>query len=423
MTKPAARTLGQAGGFVHSRWEGIAMKAYTKAPRRRGAVAALAAIVMVPLLGMLAFSVDLSYAVSVRSDLQSAADAAALAGASQMQSYFVQYNYPGITSSQQSTVVSSVTGTSAGSPRKVAESTAALNKAGGVSISVPDADVSFGYLNSAGTYSATYSGFPNTIQVVTRRDATANGALSLFFGPILGVNTTSLTATARATIYVGDVTSLQTITGIDSHILPVALDYKSWTNFMATGQARDGTTQYGSNGYPQLQVYPDPGNASGQFGLLDVGPPSNNTPAFESWIDDGETPNDIDYLLSNNLLPVSPTAPEAWKGGPGMKSALVSYFASVEGQSVLIPIFQAVEYSPSYVAASGNGQGSYYNIIGFVGVTVTQATGSGSNMVIAVQPAAVTDPTTVISSPVPAGESNSNIGTSPTTFVSAKLTY
>jgi hypothetical protein len=44
-------------------------------------------------------------------------------------------------------------------------------------------------------------------------------------------------------------------------------------------------------------------------------------------------------------------------------------------------------------------------------------------MNISVQPMAVVDPTSVINSPTPAGASLSNVGTSPTTFVSAKLSY
>jgi hypothetical protein len=76
-----------------------------------------------------------------------------------------------------------------------------------------------------------------------------------------------------------------------------------------------------------------------------------------------------------------------------------------------------------YIAASGNGQGRYYNIVGFVGVTISQADGDGSNMIISVQPIAVVDPTSVIGSPQPAGTTESNVGTSLTTFVSAKLTY
>jgi hypothetical protein len=66
--------------------------------------------------------------------------------------------------------------------------------------------------------------FPNTVTVVTRRDKVANGPLGLFFGQIFGFSATQLTATASATIYAGDVSSLQSISGVNAHILPVALD-------------------------------------------------------------------------------------------------------------------------------------------------------------------------------------------------------
>lgn len=400
------------------------MKSFTRMIFRRGAIAPLAALLLIPLVGMLAFSIDMGYAVSVRFELQNIADAAALAGAGPLQSLFVQYNSPGLSAGQQSTILLFARSSQLGSPLKLAESAAALNKAGGATISVPDADVSFGYLNSGGAYTSTDTGFfPNTISVTVRRDTTANGPLSLFFGPLLGVNTTNLSATSRATIYVGNVSSLQPIPGLASHILPVGLDVKSWQNYMASGVSGDGAIHSGPNGNPQLQVYPDPGNAPGQFGLLDVGPARNDAPAFRTWIDSGETPNDIQYLLDNKLLPIAPASPQSWKGGPGLKSTLSSDFASMMGQPVLIPIFQAVQYSPSYVAASGSGSNSYYNIIGFVGATITQADGSGSSMNVSVQPAAVMDPTTIIMNPVPAGEQQSNLGTSMTTFVSAKLTY
>jgi Flp pilus assembly protein TadG len=375
---------------------------------------------------MLAFAIDLSYASEVEAELQNVADAAALAGAGKLQDLFVQYNSPGQTN--QSQIVATATGTAAGSPTKTAERVASLNKAGGVTITVPDGDVTFGYLDGSGNYTTNYTGMPNTISVTTRRDSTANGAVALFFGRVFGVFSKSLTATSRATIYAGDITSLQALAGIDSHILPVALDVKTWTNFYATGQSPDGNTYYGPNGLPQLHVYPDPGNAPGQFGLLDVGPPQNNAPAFRNWINSGTTPNDITFLLSNKLLPVSPSAPQQWKGGPGLTSTLLANFQSVLGRPSLIPIFVAVQYptpgnSYIYIAASGNGQASYYAIIGFVGVTVSDADGNGGNMNISVQPMAVVDPTSVINSPTPAGTSLSNVGTSPTTFVSAKLSY
>src|SRR5207302_7510488 len=114
-----------------------------------------------------------------------------------------------------------------------------------------------------------------------------------------------LTATAKATIYSGDVKTLKAIAGVNAHILPVGLDMNVWQNFYLTGKSPDGHKYYAANGYPQLQVYPIDTNTPGNFGLVDVGPPQNNVPAFRTWIDDGETPNDINYLVNNQLLPVS----------------------------------------------------------------------------------------------------------------------
>src|SRR5207245_3345757 len=150
--------------------------------------------------------------------------------------------------------------------------------------------------------------------------------VSLFFGPIFGFNTKNLTAKATATVYSGDVTSLQVIPGVTAHILPVALDMNVWKQFFATGLSSDGTKHIAANGDPELHVYPlgpwDPStslNTPGSFGLIDVGPPANSVPAFRKWIDDGETPNDINYLINHSLVPVSVSGPKSWKVGPGLK--------------------------------------------------------------------------------------------------------
>ena len=74
--------------------------------RRRGAVTVLVALLTVPFLGMVAFAVDIAWIVQSRSDLQNAADAAALAGAEQLMNGFVQYSLPGQT--LQSTILTHV---------------------------------------------------------------------------------------------------------------------------------------------------------------------------------------------------------------------------------------------------------------------------------------------------------------------------
>jgi Flp pilus assembly protein TadG len=398
---------------------------YSNSSPRRGAIAVLVAVLLIPLLAMMAFSVDIGYILVVKSDLQNAADSAALAGAEQLQNLYVLYTLPGQT--QQSQIMTKATTNTGASdcPTFVAEQFAHYNIAGRVAINVPDSDVVMGYTDVNGNYSATLNGhFPNTIDVTTRRQgdpgSPTNGSLQLFFAPVLGMTTRDLQATARATIYAGDISSFKVISGIDSHVLPVGLDVNVWQQFYQTGVSSDGQIYAGPNGAPQLQVYPNPGTAPGNFGLLDVGPPANNAPAFRRWIDDGQTPNDISYLLTNNLLPVSTTSPSQWKAGPGLKSTLLSDFQLEIGKPNLIPLFQPVSTSP-YQAASGSGSNTYYSIVGFVGVEISAATGSGTSMNISIQPMAVIDATSVIGNAQPAGTQSSSFGTTTTTFISAKL--
>jgi hypothetical protein len=397
---------------------------------RRAAVVPLAALLMTVLIGMLAFSIDIGYICAVEAELQAAADSAALAGAQQMQNAFVSYYSPGQT--QQFLIYTQLTTDTANpaSPIPTAQQFAAANRAGGVYIQVPTSDITFSYYDGTNPFvPASYpTYFPNTITVTTRRDSTANGPLGLFFARIFGITTTDLTATASATIYAGDVSSLQVIPGVNAHILPVALDANVWSNFANGNLSSDwltGSITVGSNGNPQLQVYINGTNTPGSFGLLDVGVPSNNTPAFRNWIDSGSTPNDISYLLSNNLLPVSPIAPQQWKCGPGLKSTLLSNFQDQLGVPNLIPLFVAANSvpGPNYVAETGTGQNATYAIVGFVGVMITQADGSGGGLTVSIQPSAIVDPTEVILNASPARASQLTIfGTPQTTFVSAKLT-
>ena len=432
------------------------MKRFQNHAGRRGTIVPLFALLVVPLLGMLAFSIDVGYIALVKTDLQTAADAAALAGAEKLQSLYVQYTLPGATN--QNTILTTAT-TNTGTkdcPMFTAETFASYNKAGNVYINVRDQDVSFSYLDSSGNFNSNYwaigltGGFPNSITVVTRRDKIMNTPVSLFFGPIFGFNTKELTATATATIYSGDVTSLQVIQGVTAqspiraHILPVALDMNIWTNFYQTGLSPDGLAHTAANGQPELFVYPlgptttfsTPTNTPGSFGLLDVGPPSTDSPAFRTWIDNGQTPNDINWLINQGLVPVSVSSPKQWTCGPGLKSTLQPNFYDQMGVPNLIPLFipasgpagmQALA-TGSYVAASQQGSNASYAIVGFAGVSISQADASGSNLNISIQPCAVVDPTAYIQNPRPAGTQVSQFGSTTvsqpviTTFISAKLT-
>jgi hypothetical protein len=267
-----------------------------------------------------------------------------------------------------------------------------------------------------------------------------------------------LEATATATIYAQDVMSLQVyqwlLTGqsVGAHILPVALDVNIWNYFYTSkGLSPDGQIHLASNGNPELFIFPNgpwalnPLNTPGSFGLMDVGPPANNVPAFRQWINNGQTPNDINYLLTNALLPVSmpggPYSPQPWKTGPGLNSTLQSSFNGQMYVPNMIPLFipqsapagwysltSNATASTPYQAGSSTGQNSTYAVVGFVGVMVSQADASGSNMNISLQPTAVVDPTASMPNPQPVGTQFSQFGSGTssgpviTTFSSAKLT-
>jgi Flp pilus assembly protein TadG len=374
---------------------------------------------VIPLLAMVAFSVDIGWLVTVETELQNSADAAALAGTQQLMGPYVQWSLPTLTGAQRNTIRNNAIIAA----RTAAKNYASYNQAGNVTLTVLDGDIQVGYTDAQGNYNAnpSTSTFPNTVAITLRRDSSANTPVKLFFAPVLGTSTVPMTAYARAAAMEGDVTTLKAIPNTDAHILPVALDVNIWNQFLKDGKTQwDGTVHLNAtNGLPELQVYPDKwttGNNPGSFGLIDVGPPQNNVPAFRTWIDTGETPNDISYLLNNNLLPVSPTNGKQWKCGPGLKSTLESNFQSEMWNQNLIPLFQPVKaYDPNnpnnYQAQTGNGQNATYDVIGFVGVTISTASGSGSNMVISIQPMANVDPTGVISVTRPMGTGTSGSGT------------
>ena len=411
--------------------------------RRRGAVAVLVAVLMIPMLAFVAFCVDIGWMTTTKSELQNAADSAAAAGARQLVDNYGAYS--AASSSKRQTLITSGKATAS----TYSAQFGGYNNAGGVaSLKVLSGDIQFGFTDASGNFesSATYAGYPNTVQVVARRDASANGRLPLHFAGVMGKRDTALTATASATIFTGLITSFNPHGGGDGAggngggdgcaagddysgdgsgegcgLLPMAFDINVWKQFFTTGKSADGVVHTDATGSPQIQVYPSPQNAPGNFGLLCLGPDTNATPRYSDWILNGPGDSDLQNLIDRSRFPVSEPAPKAWKGTPGLHNTLRSDFAAIIGQPRLLPLFKPASASP-YQAASGAGNNATYNIVGFVGVTVTSVTGNGNNLNITVQPCSVIDATAVFdpASIYPAGaEPASQLKTF--THVSAKF--
>ncbi len=371
---------------------------------RRGAVPVLTAVLLIPLLAMLAFSIDVGYMSDGKAELQKAADACALAGALQA----MTPHFSGITSSTPGNRI--VTAANA-----AARQCASQNSAGKVTMTLSSSDTTVGYLSDPTNPQqllspwTTGQALPNTVQVVVRRDGTANASVPLLFGLMLGYDTWNVASTATAAfLQTSNVTGFKSTT-VNAKLLPIAVDVNLWNHFLSTGRSPNGTTSdsfsvtlpnsskpsssnpapgnvtRGGDGIPEFNVL-DPNNTSpGNFGLVDIGPPppSNSTPTFENWILNGPSPSDLSYFGAAGLQ-ATPSAPASLEGGPGLKSTLQTDLADIIGQPRIVPLFS------SY---TGQGSNTRYTIVGFAGVTIVSATGHGNNMQVIVQPIVTVDST------------------------------
>ena len=403
--------------------------------RRKGVVAPLIGLLLIPLLGMAAFAVDVGWMVLAQSDLQNAADAAALAGAEQLigqqqlnastglyslNNGFAEYYMPGQTAVQQLAILN----TAESAAKTVAKNYASYHSAGKVSsLALNDSDIEFGFTDSSGSYTAcpAYKGYPNTLKVTVRLDSNANGSLPLFFGPILGKSTEDLVVTASATIYSGTVNSVSINPGFVSRMLPMTFDVNQWNNFLATGLGPDGVPDIGPNGVPQLPVYPSI-KYDGNFGLLSLDQGNDGASTISGWIDNGVSSTDLQQEINDHLLPISSHDANSWdwKGNPGLKTSDIHAVAPHVGDTYLLPLFKpydaGVPDSTTYQAGVGCGSHYDYNIVKFVGIRITYV----DNSSIHVQPASELDTNAVLTGVTPAAPPT--VG-SPlvTTFTTPKL--
>jgi hypothetical protein len=355
---------------------------------------------------MVAFAVDMGYICCVQGELQNAADAAALAGASQLS------DPPYVPGNPNNAKIAAPLIDAA---RAEAKKFAKLNSAGRVWLDLNDYDIIVGYYNhSSGGDLKPWSWsdpLPNAVQVTVRRDKFANGAVPLFFARVLGIQSWSGVATATASFQQDkyNVTGIQGTPGTESNpLLPIAIDIRVWNDFLDSAKSPGGSVidnfsfkpptasllpptnvTPGADLIPELQdVYPN-STAPGNFGLVSLTQPGvSDSPAYSGWIRNGPTSTEL-ATFSATALRASPSSPLSMAGGPGWKSTLVSDLQAIIGQPRTILL-----YSKYY----DQGSGATYDVVGFAGVVVVSAQGTGSNTEITFQPANIIDPRVTTSS-------------------------
>jgi hypothetical protein len=362
--------------------------------RRRGAMAPVAALLLVVLLAMVAFAVDIGWMTTAQAELQTAADAAALAGAQPLVAAYVQYHLPG----QKDP--SAILNTALADARTRAKECASYNAAGEVkSLTLLDSDIEFGFTDSNKNYTPmpTYTGFPNTIKVRLRRDGQANNPLQLYFAQVLGAARTDLSATASAALYGGVIDSFNVGNNKSIALLPMTYDADHWDQFLATGLDPDGEHSLAYDGTTQLRVYSST-NDKGNFGELALDDEHAGTAEIRTWIRSGLSPCGVKTLTDRKLLPLSAHDPSKWDwlGNPGFRASTVMDVNARAGKTFFLPLFKAKNSSAKgYQAGVGAGSHYNYNIVRFVPIKIMPP--FDWNKEIVVQPAAVSDSNLILS--------------------------
>jgi hypothetical protein len=193
---------------------------------RRGAMVILFAVLIVVVVGMVAFSVDIGWIALVRNQLQVAADAAAIAGVGELNN-------------------------SHALARQAAKSIGEMNRAGGTDdfVSLADGDIELGSWNTETKTFTPGGSAVNAVKVTARRD------LPLFFAPVLGVSKTPVKATAIAFVNPRDIAFVIDLSGSmnnDSEVWATGAINTSFPGYPTIGSdlMQDLYNDFGYGAYP-----------------------------------------------------------------------------------------------------------------------------------------------------------------------------
>lgn len=308
---------------------------------RRGSAAVLLCVLMVPLLFLLAFSVDYGFLLFVESSLQRAADQAALAGAREL-------------------VPDSEGNQDFDRTREVVRQYVRMNL--GDDFVVLDEDIEIGRYNPNTVYSSVElldNGIQDTVRVTIRQDSNANRSISLYFAKLFGNNETAVSVSSAAAL------QKAAFIGPGADVFPFALQRQAW-NRLDFGEA--------ANIYGDGKITDENGrNIPGNWGTLDIGSQSNSTSELANQIVNGLTQQDLNDLYAQGAIStpdyIDPNINTELNGDTGLSAGLKHSLADVEGQTRIAPI---------YKKTTGKGGNLLYEVTGWVSVKVIDSRFRGS---------------------------------------------
>jgi Flp pilus assembly protein TadG len=352
--------------------------------RRRGSVAVLAAILMIALLGMVAFAVDLGYLATSQAELQRSADASALAACYQL----IYKGKPG-TPVDLSTQVPNVP--------VVARQYAGLNHVCNSGPGLANSDMVIGFMadpnNPGPINTGANQNLFNAVQVTVRRSNDENGLVPSFFGKIFGVNGIQAhgSATAAFIANVGGFGIPQTSSGPGRlMLLPFSLDLPTWNAVLAQDPSVS-TDDYDcsnpgvvkknkTDGIREVNLFPLGTGEPGNRGTVNIGVAANSTSIVVDQILNGISPAQM-ATYPNSELTFDSTGNIYFTGNTGISGGFEAALRSIIGQKRMIPIFKSVEQP---------GNNAIFDVVAFVGVEIcdVKLSGAMSTKCLTVQPCA-----------------------------------
>lgn len=367
------------------------MNTYSK--RAAGSILPLVAVSMTLLLLMLAMAVDLGWVVLAKNQLQNAADAAALAGASQLVDEDFLFGFTDPTDDIEES-------------RDYAETFAGYNTAARRYLLLdrneandPNGGIVVGYIEdpldlNSQLQTQGVSEY-NSVRVAAKLGETTNGPLQLFFGALTGVDTLEMGAAATASI--DDRVVGFALKGNETlDMLPFTVSVDVWDEgfpgdpigaslwplmgleFLKLLACHP--SSHWQNGI--LNIYPT-ALGEGNFGTIDIGPPNNSTSDLVRQIQDGVSQADLDAIGGFELTDEDADGVfSKWlNGDTGVSAGIKSALESIIGQPRILPLFR------NY---SGPGNNRMYEIVRFAGVKIVSVKLTGYDKYINVEPYQIT---------------------------------
>ena len=350
---------------------------------RNGNIIVLASLMMVLMVGSLAFAIDIGYLAIAKTELQRTADAAALSASWDLITDREFGDDPYLTAAITDTRSRAV---EYAASNHVTNAAPVVDGNTGNSI---EGDVVIGYMSDFSDPDAALqlgdTSLFNAVNVRVHRSSSQNGTIPLSFARIFGWDERALEAEAMAALHT-NFDGFQTPgDGSNLGILPFALDEETWLELVAGTTADDwtwdkasGEVKPWSDGIREVNLFPQGTGSPGNRGTIDIGSNNNSTNDIARHITDGVSPEDMEY--HDGELVFDEYGELILNGDTGISAGVKDELASIIGEPRIIPIFREV---------NGPGNNAMYTIVKFVGIRIlkVQLTGSATSKHVTIQPA------------------------------------